>query len=264
MSTTPAPHPHVRLSLTPAGPDRAVAELTIDRPDKRNALTPEMLDALVSLAAAAPHQAQSLLLTGAGAAFCSGFDLTLCVAQPDGAVMRALLSGLSNLVRTLRGLPIPVVAAAHGAALAGGCAILGGADVVVTDRAAKFGYPVVRIGVSPAVSAPFLSGMVHPGPTRVRQLDPGLVSGAEALRLGLAHVCLDSADQVLPRARAIAADLATKPAQAMMTTKAWLLSLDEPAAHADSGLTTSLALTGGAEEQALLSRALSTPPSKPA
>jgi methylglutaconyl-CoA hydratase len=264
MTTTPASHPNVRFSLSPIAPGCAVAELTIDRPDKRNALTPEMLETLITLAAAAPDHARSLVLAGAGAAFCSGFDLTLCVAEPDGAVMRSLLSGLSRLVRTLRGLPIPVVAAAHGAALAGGCALLGGADVIVTDQAAKFGYPVVRIGVSPAVSAPFLFGMVHPGPARVRQLDPGLVTGAQACRLGLAHECLESPDQVLPKARTIAAELAIKPTLAMQTTKAWLLSLDEAAAHAAAGLDASLALTGGPEERALLSRAFATPPAKPA
>lgn len=248
---------HVRLRV-----EGQIAELTIDRPEKRNALTPGMLTELCRLAEEAGNSSRAVVVAGAGATFCSGFDLSLCVAEPDGTVMRQLLKGLSAFVRTLRGLPVPVVIAAHGAALAGGCAILGGGDVVITDAKAKLGYPVVRIGVSPAVSAPFLAGMVGLGRTRVRQVDPGLISGAEAVRQGLAHEAVAEPDQVLPRALRVAADLAAKPTGTMHATKAWLLSLDEESCLAEGGLEASLALTGGAEERELLPRALTPPPKR--
>lgn len=241
-----------------------ISILTIDRPAKRNALTPPMIADLAALArGAAAGGTGALVLTGAGPAFCSGFDLAECRDAPDGSVMRELLTGLSGLVSTLRALPIPVVVAAHGAALAGGCAILGGGDVVLTNAEAKLGYPVVRIGVSPAVSAPFLVGMTHSGPARSRLLDPGQISGAEAVRVGLAHVCLATPEEVLPRAIQMAEELAAKPAGALHATKAWLLEQDEASRQAGEGLEASLKLTGGAEERELLSRALSPAPGRP-
>lgn len=235
--------------------DGGVALLVFDRPDKRNALTPDMLAAFTAAAREAARDAGALVLAGNGRAFCAGFDLALCHAAPDGSVMRELLAGLSGAIRALRELPVPVVAAAHGAAIAGGCALLGGADIVVTDRAAKLGYPVLPLGVSPAVSAPFLRLGIGDGPTRARLLDPGLISGERALRLGLAHECVDDSDQVRPRAIELARSLAAKPAPALRATKRWLNELDATAAAtADAALQASLSLTGSSEEREALAR----------
>lgn len=236
--------------------DGRVARIVLARPDKRNALTPDMLGALRAGAAEAAGTAGALVLCGEGAVFCAGFDLVMCRDAPDGSVMRALLAGLSEVIEVLRALPVPVVVAAHGAAIAGGCALLGGADVVVADRAAKIGYPVVRIGVSPAVSAPFLRLAVGNGRCRVRQLDPGLVSGVEAARLGLVHELVDQPEGVGLRAAEIARALADKPAHAYAATKAWLNEVDGLGASPARALNVSLALAGSTEEQRLLNAAL--------
>ena len=74
----------------------------------------------------------AVVLEGEGAAFCAGFDLSLCKENSDA--MKELLTGLSGVIRAMRGCPAPVVVAAHGAAIAGGCAMLAGADVVVTHN----------------------------------------------------------------------------------------------------------------------------------
>lgn len=238
----------------------AVTLLALSRPDRRNALTPAMLDDLPAQAErAARAGARAIVLAGDGPVFCSGFDLALCRDHPDGSVMRDLLAGLSRAVRGLRRVPVPVVGAARGAAIAGGCALLGGCDVVVTDSGAKLGYPVVRLGVSPAVSAPFLRAAVGDGPCRARQLDPGLIDGREAVRLGLAHEVVAEASAVLPRAAAIAAELAAKPTGAVSATRAWLNELDGTGGDAtpDLALAASLALAGGEEERSLLPAAWS-------
>ena len=229
-----------------------VALIRLARPDQRNALTPEGLADLI--AAVRDTRARALVLAGDGPAFCAGFDLKRCAQDP--AAMPALLRGVSEAIVALRALPCAVVAAAHGAAIAGGCALLGGCDVVVADRACKLGYPVVRIGVSPGVSAPFLRGAVGDGAARAHMLDPRLVSGEEAARLGLVHELVDRTQEVLPRALGIADALAAKPAPAMTATKAWLREIEDAESSANRALAASASLAGGREEAELLTRAL--------
>jgi enoyl-CoA hydratase/carnithine racemase len=212
-------------------------------------MTPGML---AELSAAAPKLAGlcgAIVLAGDGKAFCSGFDLDLCRKSPDGTVLRALLTGLSESILALRGLEVPVVAAVQGAAIAGGCALLGGCDCVVTHRDASFGYPVTRLGISPAVSAPFLSAAVGHGAARERLLDPGLISGTDAYRIGIAGECVESSDAVLSRALELAGMFAEKPPGSMAATKSWMNTLDQSASDARRALEVSLSLTGGPEER---------------
>jgi methylglutaconyl-CoA hydratase len=232
----------------------AVYSVVIDRPEKRNALTPEMQDAMLAAVRGLPDSARVLLLRGEGPVFCGGFDLRLCLEKPG--TLRALLEGLAALVAALKRAPVPVVCAAHGAAIAGGCALLGGCDMVITDDGARLGYPVTPLGISPAVSAPFLRLLVGDGCSRERQLDPALVSGRRAVAIGLAHESLPTAEAVLERATRVAEDLAAKPAWALASTRSWLLEIEESAAPgraAALGLDASLALVGSAEERERLS-----------
>lgn len=238
----------------PGTADARLAIITIARPDKKNALTPAMLATLHEHISSHTAQARThaILLEGEGAAFCSGFDLSLCKENSDA--LRELLTGLSRVIRLLRSCPMPIVIAAHGAALAGGCALLGGADVVVTHNDCKVGYPVVRLGISPAVSAPTLSLGIGHGPTRERLLSSQIISGWDAYRLGLAHECIDDAGKVRERAHTIALQLASKPTHAMRQTKLWLNEVDGSlnTSRLDAGLNTSLSLVGCDEERARL------------
>lgn len=239
------------ISFEPQG---TVAIIRLDRPDKRNAITVKML---ASLRQALDNcmSAHAIVLSGVGDIFCSGFDLTLC--RDDDTVLADLLSGLSQVARALREHPAPVVISAHGAAIAGGCAILAAADVAVTNIAAKIGYPVVRLGVSPAVSYPLLRLAALDGPSRERMLDPTTVGGDRALEIGLVHECLETAQECEPRAIAIAQDLAAKPRHAVAYTKRWLNELDgslDPEAH-ESALAASLSIVNSTEQQSLLPQA---------
>ncbi|MBX3401828.1 MAG: enoyl-CoA hydratase/isomerase family protein [Phycisphaeraceae bacterium] len=230
--------------------ESGVTAISLARPEKKNALTPAMqgdLIAAVNTAATDPT-CRAILLRGEGDAFCSGFDLSLC--RDDDNVLRELLSGLSRAIVALRAAPQPVVIAAHGAAIAGGCALLGGGDYVVTDAAAKIGYPVVRLGISPAVSAPFLLPHVGPAAARARMLDPTLIDGREANRIGLAHECAATAGEAASRAEQIAAELAAKPTVGLRATKQWLNELDgsDQAGAAERALSVSLGLVGSAEQ----------------
>lgn len=235
-----------------------VRVITLARAEKRNALTPGMLGEMKAAVESAGPAVRVIVLAGEGAVFCAGFDLGLCAASPDGSVMRALLSGLSGLIIALRGFPGCVVAAAHGAAIAGGCAILGGADVVVADRGAKFGYPVLRIGVSPAVSGPFLGVGVGFGAARALMLDTGLIDGARAEEIGLVHELVDGPGEVMGRTMEVARGLAERSPTAIAATKRWLNEIEEGmrGVTPERGLAVSVGLTGGEEEREGVDRAV--------
>ena len=243
------------VSVERAGP---IAVIILDRPDRRNALTPEMFERLaatVDEVRCGPDRA--LVMAGEGPVFCGGFDLKLCHEKPG--TLEALLRGLAGLMEALRALPKPVVVAAHGAAIAGGCAILAAADVVVTDEQAKMGYPVTPLGISPAVSAASLRLAIGDGRARERLLDPGLITGREAGRIGLAHEVVPTPAEVRPRAIEVARGLAAKPAGAWRATKAWLGEVEKsngPSNAAVRALHASLGIAGGPEESDRLRRIL--------
>ncbi|TVS08275.1 MAG: enoyl-CoA hydratase/isomerase family protein [Phycisphaerales bacterium] len=215
-------------------------------------MTPRMLADLAGAiddAAAAPDPPRALLLLGEGKVFCAGFDLDLCAADPEGETMRALLGGLSETIRALRAAPFPTVIGVQGAAIAGGCALLGGADFVVSDSNARFGYPVLRLGVSPAVTAPYLTESVGTGSCRRHLLEPELFDASHALRIGLADELVSDPASVEPAARAAADRLATLPPDAAAATRRWLDRITGSASLREPALAASLSLTGGAEER---------------
>lgn len=227
-----------------------LGSVTLSRADKRNALTPQMLTSLTGVFERMPREIRAVIVTGDGAAFCAGFDLKLCAADPSGGVMRELLTGLSRSVQAMRAAEQPVVMAIHGAAVAGGCALMGGADIVVAERSTRLGYPVANIGVSPAVSAPFLTAKIADGPARARLLDPELISAADALRIGLVHELADGPGATRERANDIARQLAAKPGIGVAATKALCNHLTRRRTdQAANALNVSLALTGSDEER---------------
>lgn len=242
------------IDITFAGEEGqgSVATVAIQRAEKRNALTVELLNALADIHTRAEldnGHVHAIVLSGDGPTFCAGFDLSLC--KDDPSMMGQLLTSLSAAVRAFRACPVPVIAAAQGAAIAGGCALLAGCDLVVTDRNAKLGYPVVRLGVSPAISSSTLRLAVGDSHTRERLLDPGLITGEEAHRIGLATHLVESPDQVLAEAFQIADIVRQKPPHAVAATKRWCNELDgsDNINNHEAALQASLALAGGEEEQ---------------
>jgi len=228
-----------------------LAEIVLDRIERRNALTPDMLAMMIEhvRAVEADEQSRALVVRGEGSVFCAGFDLRMCL--DDRGVLPALLRGLSSVVRAMRRLPKPVVVGAHGAAIAGGCALLGGADLVVTNQDAKLGYPVLPLGISPAVSAPTLAASVGRRAMRERLLDPALIDGQEARRIGLADYAVDLLEDVAPRSQIEAIKLGDKPPWAFCATKLWLNEIEGSDSDEwfDRALEASLSLVGSAEER---------------
>ncbi|MDP7029277.1 MAG: enoyl-CoA hydratase/isomerase family protein [Phycisphaerales bacterium] len=197
----------------------SVRVVSLTAPDRRNALDVQMLEAIADAASTA-DAASVILLQGEGDAFCAGFDVGLMTTQPS--VVDTLIARLSEACRALRRCPATVVADVQGAAIAGGCALAVSADVLVARRGAKLGYPVHRLGISPAVTIPVL----HPaaGGKARSMLMSGQVYRAEALAAaGMVHQLLEPSEPIAP----LITHLLDRSTEAAHATKAWLNALEQ-------------------------------------
>ena len=201
-----------------------VLYITLSNAKKRNALGLEMFDALDLALLEITEDTQCVLLLGEGAAFCSGFDMKACAENLS--ILETYILRLSALIRSLRRLPVPVVAGAHGAAIAGGCALLTGCDFVVGETDGKYGYPVHLIGISPAVTIPTLFQKLGKGASRSLVMSGELLSGSKAHSTGLLSHLVTDAAEVRSAATVLAHTLASKPPRAIQATKLWLNELD--------------------------------------
>jgi len=135
--------------------DRAIARVTLNRPDKRNALNDELIAALKKALCSADSDdnLRAVVLTGAGSDFCSGLDLGALQKISKASVDENLADArsLMELFLLIREVRVPVIAAVRGKALAGGCGLALACDIVLAARAARFGFPEVRIGFVPAM-----------------------------------------------------------------------------------------------------------------
>jgi methylglutaconyl-CoA hydratase len=131
------------------------AYVTLNRPDKRNALNDEIVAELKSALrqANADQAIRCMVIRGAGADFCSGADLSALkkIANASVAENLADAGALMELFLLIRNLNVPVIAAVHGRALAGGCGLALACDIVLAESGARFGFPEVKIGFVPAM-----------------------------------------------------------------------------------------------------------------
>ena len=133
----------------------AVASITLNRPEKRNALNDALIAALKQhlTNAAANKKIRVIVISGAGKDFCSGADLSALqkIAGASVAENSEDARALLELFRLIRQVQVPVVAAVTGRALAGGCGLATACDLVLASASARFGYPEVKIGFVPAM-----------------------------------------------------------------------------------------------------------------
>jgi methylglutaconyl-CoA hydratase len=165
-----------------------VQTITLNRPEKRNALNSLLIEELTAaLEAAAGSPCGVVILTGAGSAFCAGLDLehlqTMSAKSP--AEHRKDSESIAKLLRTLYDFPNPTIAAVNGPAIAGGMGLATVCDFTLAVPEAKFGYTEVRIGFIPAVVASFLLRQVGEKRTRELLLSGRIIKAPEALELGL-------------------------------------------------------------------------------
>ena len=135
--------------------DGAVARITLNRPEKRNALNDAVIAGIKDglKKAAGDEQVRAIVISGAGKDFCSGADLSALqkIAGASVAENSEDARALLELFLLIRQIPLPVIAAVTGRALAGGCGLASACDLVLASSSARFGYPEVKIGFVPAM-----------------------------------------------------------------------------------------------------------------
>src|SRR5689334_6230144 len=198
-----------------------IATITLNRADKRNAISYELIDDLIAaLKQAAGSPAQVVILTGAGKAFCSGMDLDN-LKQLTGRTHEQNVRDsetMASLFRTLYNFPKPTIAAVNGAAIAGGTGLATLCDFTLAAPDAKFGYTEVRIGFVPAIVSTFLLRQIGEKQARDLLLTGRLFDAEEAHRLGLVNEVV-APEKLILRARELAAQLIESSPTSLAFTK---------------------------------------------
>ena len=181
------------LLVERSGPNRSVARVTLNRPDVHNAFNAELIGDLrrlfTRLADEPADSLRAVVLAGAGQSFCAGADVNWMRAslgltreqnEQDAMVMAEMFDAIDRC-------PAPVIARVQGASLGGGMGLCAVSDLVIAEAGAKFGFTETRLGILPAVIAPFVIAKI--GETHARALFPGgrRFDATRALRIGLVH-----------------------------------------------------------------------------
>ncbi len=239
---------HHTVQLTYEG---RVATLTLNRPEKRNAISFELIDDLVqALNEVAKSDAIVLIVTGAGRAFCSGMDLDNLKALLGRSPEQNLQDSqtMVQLFRSLYEFPKVTIAAVNGPAIAGGTGLALLCDFTLAVPDAKFGYTEVRIGFVPAIVSTFLLRQVGEKQARDLLLTGRIFGAEEAARMGLINEIVP-ADNLMSRARELAELLMENSASSLRATKQLLtdharLELD---AHIDAAVRENAAIRSTAD-----------------
>ena len=185
--------------------DGGVEHLVLNRPEVRNALNEESIAELTAWArgAAADDELRAVVITGAGPSFCSGADLAWMAKMAgytrednlrDAAAAAAMFDALNTL-------PVPVIVRVHGAALGGGAGLVAVADIAVADESATFGFTEVRLGLIPAIIAPYVLAKIGSSAARELFVTGRRFSAEHAREIGLVHavVAADQLDRAVQR-----------------------------------------------------------------
>ncbi len=179
--------------------DRGVITLTLDRPDRANAMTATMFEELdeVARSIVADHDARVLVITGAGRAFCAGYDLDDAEEIPrmSGMSFLGLQERGARALTALRTLRVPVIAAVNGAAAGGGLALALAADIRIGSPAAKFNAAFTKIGFSAGDlgTSWLLPRLIGPAVAAELAYTGRMVDAEEAERIGLLNSVHDDA-----------------------------------------------------------------------
>jgi methylglutaconyl-CoA hydratase len=200
-----------------------VLTITMNRPDKRNALNPAMMEDLTHafMAGGDDPTCHVILLTGAGSAFCAGLDLdhleTMKAKTPEDHRLDS--ERIARLLRTLYDTPKPTIAAVNGAAIAGGMGLATICDFTLSVPEAKFGYTEVRIGFVPALVSAYLRSQIGDKRSRDLLLTGRLIKAPEAYDLGLVTRIVSEQDLMTEAYRTAECLLRNSPAAVQATKR---------------------------------------------
>ncbi|MEO8208813.1 MAG: enoyl-CoA hydratase-related protein [Chloroflexota bacterium] len=181
------------LRVDRTGPGGAIARVTLARPAAHNAfdasVIAELAAAFAALAREAPTALRAVILAGEGPSFCAGADINWMRAamQLDVEGNEQDAMAMADMFETIDTCPVPVIARVQGAALGGGMGLCAVSDLVIAESGAKFGFTETRLGILPAVIAPFVIAKI--GESNARALFPGgrRFDALRAQRIGLVH-----------------------------------------------------------------------------
>ncbi|MBZ0238583.1 MAG: enoyl-CoA hydratase/isomerase family protein [Deltaproteobacteria bacterium] len=200
-----------------------IGVITLDRPDNRNSMTPELLDAFAAAVAAARAAAdlRCVVITGTGACFSAGADFKSVLQRDDGGAWRAPHEKSYAMYQPFLGvldITVPVVAALNGHTIGGGFGLAMACDIRIGARTAKYGANFTRLGLAPGMAISYILPRLVGVSRAAEMLFTGrLVDGDEAERIGLL-TAVDAAD-VLPRAMDLARAIAASAPVAVRETK---------------------------------------------
>jgi methylglutaconyl-CoA hydratase len=198
-----------------------IRRITLNRPERRNAMTPEMqVELIAAMEEAATSDCRVVVFAGAGEAFCAGLDLSALQGMNDksSAEHTADAEQIAKLFRTLYELPKPTIAVVQGPAVAGGTGLATICDFTLAVPGAKFGYTEVRIGFVPAVVSAFLVLQIGEKQARELLLTGRLFTSEEALRLGLVNEVVE-AERLEARTLELVGVLKANSPEALAATK---------------------------------------------
>jgi 2-(1,2-epoxy-1,2-dihydrophenyl)acetyl-CoA isomerase len=199
----------------------AVRTLTLNRPEKLNALNPAVHEALAAAFSAieSDDTIRAVLLTGTGRGFCSGADLMQNLGGAQRDLGAAIDQHYNPLVRRMRALPKPIIAAVNGVAAGAGANLALAADIVIACESANFTEAFIRIGLIPDAGGTFfLPKLVGDARARGLAMLGETITATEAAAMGLIWRCLPDAG-FAEAALALATTLAAKPTQAIAAMK---------------------------------------------
>jgi methylglutaconyl-CoA hydratase len=186
-----------------------IAKITLNRPDKRNAVTTVMIsELLTAFDVVEKSHTRVVIMTGAGKAFCAGMDLEMLatIAKQSPAENQEDSRRIAKLLRRIWSFPRPLIAAVNGAAYAGGCGIATLCDFTLAVPEAKFGYTEVKIGFLPAIVSVFLTRQIGEKRSRDLLLTGRIIEAAEAKEFGLVTEVVP-VEHLLERAHELALEL---------------------------------------------------------
>lgn len=177
--------------------ERGVVSLTLNRPDKRNALSAKMIDELTNFAASLTSDVRVTVIQGAGNLFCAGGDLEWMNAQikADRSKRIAEARKLAFMLKALNELPVPLIAKVHGAAYGGGVGLACVCDYVISSSNVKFGFTETRLGLIPSTIGPYVVGKMGQAKAREVFMSGNIFSELDAKKLNIVSEISDDLDQ---------------------------------------------------------------------
>jgi methylglutaconyl-CoA hydratase len=207
----------------------SIASITLNRPDKRNALNDALVVGLKNALCEADKNddVRAVVIKGAGTDFCSGADLSALQKIAESSIVENHedANSLMELFAMIRRVRVPVVAAVHGRALAGGAGLATACDIVLASRSARFGYPEVKIGFVPAMVMAILRRNVSEKRAFELVTRGAEISAEEAERIGLINHVFDD-DKFEEEVNAYLSSFKKISRSAVMLTKRLLYQMD--------------------------------------